>query len=914
MKQSSRILLLSLLLAFCHLTHGQKMLVDYKQANFQLIVGDIESKLGYRLFFHPATVDSLVVTMSGEFDIKTLLTQVLVGTDLSFAIDDTKNIFITKGRTILTSLPTGVLPKRTNATDDESFDATSFEKKNRKQGGGEATVIVLGSRSAGLKGDATITGSVRDATTGEALPGVAVFMAEPFIGTSTDALGQYSISLPKGKRTLTIQSVGMQVEQRTVMLYDNGKLNIELREEITALKDVVVNSDREVSVTGVQMGREKLDIRAMRQMPLALGETDVLKVMLALPGVQSVGEGANGINVRGGATNQNLILFNGATIYNPSHLFGFFSTFNPDVLKSVELYKSGLEANYGGRLSSVLDVVGRDGNLKKLTVTGGISPITGRLTVEGPLVKDKTSFLLAGRSTYSDWILKQLESSQFNESEAGFYDGNFMLSHKINDKNQLTFSAYISQDRFKLNSDTVFRYSDRNTSLRWAHRFNQSLFGELTATASDYRFAIESDANPVEAFKLDYAIRQYQLKSDIKYVLNAKNTLQFGFNSILYNLEPGNYTRLGSASIITPNIQETEQGIEHAIYIGNQIEVNAKLSIYAGIRYSLYSFLGPKTVYQYQPGLPIELSSLTDTVRFSKGPIKTYHGPEPRLTARYMLDKTSSFKFSYGRTRQYIQMLSNNTAVAPTDVWKLSDGYVKPQVADQISAGWFKNWRGGLFEFSAEVYYKYLSQATDFQNGAVLLRNNHLETDVLNAKGQAYGAELLLKKSAGRLNGWISYTYSRSFLQANSSFTVEQVNQGKAYPSNFDKPHALNVISNYKFSRRINISLNTTYSTGRPITLPLAKYQLNGTTIFEYSDRNSYRIPDYFRVDLSVNIEGNHKIKKIAHSSWTFALYNLTARRNAYSVFFRAEGGKVNGYQLSIFGIAIPTITYNFRI
>jgi hypothetical protein len=914
MNRPLRLLLILLVVLASIGLQAQRIRINLEQQPFQKLVDEVEQTSTYRFYYHPKSIDSVLITVAGEYDIRELLSQALGGTELNFAIDPNKNIFITKGRTILPGLPAGVIPKREIATQEENFDGSSFEKKNKKQTDEQALVYVLGSKSANLKGDATITGYVRDASSGEPLPGVALFQPDPLIGVSTDALGQYSLTLPKGKRLLIIQSVGMKVVQRNLMLYGDGKLDIELEEEITALKDVVVSSEQEISVTGVQMGREKLDIRTMKQMPLALGETDVLKVVLTLPGVQSVGEGASGINVRGGASNQNLILFNGATIYNPSHLFGFFSTFNPDVLKGIELYKSGLEANLGGRLSSVLDVTSREGNLKKFTVTGGLSPITGRLTLEGPLVKGKTSFLLAGRSTYSDWILKRLESGQFNKSSAAFYDMNLNIGHKLNDDNHLTLSAYNSHDEFRLNTDTLYSYSDRNASLKWSHRFNQKLYGDIVATASEYQFAMQSTANPVNAFKLDYKVRQFQTKVDIKYSWNEKNTIHAGLSGILYNLQPGNYLPIGGQSIVTPDRQENEKGLEYAAYVGNQLELNPKLSLYLGLRYSIYSYLGEKTVYAYQSGLPIESNTRVDTIWYGRGPIKTYHGPEPRITARYLLDKNSSFKLSYGRTRQYIQMLSNNTAIAPTDVWKLSDAYVEPQVADQISVGWFRNWLGGLYEFSSEIYYKHISRATDFQNGAVLLRNHHIETDVLNARGKAYGAEFMIKKSVGRLNGWVSYTWSRSFMQTTSQYEIEKVNEGKYYPSNFDKPHAVNVISNYKFNRRINISLNMTYSTGRPITLPLAKYGLDGAGRLEYSERNAYRIPDYFRTDLSINLEGNHKVKKFAHSSWTLAVYNLTGRRNAYSVFFRSEGQQVKGYKLSVFGQAIPTLTYNFKI
>lgn len=895
--------------------YGQKISLNLSKATFTEFVYSVEQNTSYHFYFDPHWTDSISVTVQvQDEDLDKVLSDLLMPADLNFTITKHNQVFITRSKKIVAALPKGVIPKQSQVISDAAFDASAFDKKVRAASVEEDKIFVLGSRSSGGSGNATITGTVKDASNGEPIPGVSIFLQDPFIGAATDVFGKYSLTLSKGKKVIIIQSVGMKTTHRTVMLYGDGKLDIELEEEITPLKEVIVSSEHEISVTGLQMGREKMDIRMMKQMPLALGETDVMKVVLTLPGVQTVGEGSNGLNVRGGASNQNLILFNGATIYNPSHLFGFFSTFNPDVLKSLELYKSGFEANTGGRLSSVLDVSSREGNLKKVTVTGGISPITGRVTIEGPIYKDKTSFLVAGRSTYSDWILNQLNSKQFQNSTAGFYDLNFNVGHKINENNHLTFSAYGSSDQFKFNSDTLYHYSDKNASLKWTHRFNDKLFGELFFTASDYSFGMSSKQNKINAFTFDYRVRQYQAKTDFNYILNEQHTIHTGLSSILYNLKPGSYLPSGPESIVNPDVLESEQALENAAYIGDHFEVNNKLSVYLGIRYSFYSYLGPRSVLQYNPQLPIEINSVIDTTYFKSGTIKSYGGPEPRASARYLVSKNSSLKASYTRTRQYIQMLSNNTAIAPTDVWKLSDPYIKPQIADQFSVGWFKNWNNGVFEFSVEAYYKIISQATDFQNGATLIRNHHLETDVLSARGKAYGTEFMIKKSAGRLNGWISYTWSRSLLQTKSQFDIETVNNGKFYPSNYDKPHSVNLISNYKFNRRINVSFNLTYSTGRPITLPLAKYQLDGSSRLEYSNRNAFRVPDYFRSDISINLEGNHKVKKLAHSSWTFAIYNLTGRRNAYSIFFKSEGGKVNGYKLSVFGQAIPTITYNFKI
>lgn len=902
------------------LVHGQQrnlITAEFNNASFEEFAKIVESNTSLHFYFHPRAVDSVRVNLSAQnMNVDAILNQLFVGTDLHFAIDPQGNVFITESREIMTDLPTDFFDVgvKSDKTDVAVFDYSAYEKREKQKKLAETKLYIIGTRTGNMQGNATVAGHIREATTGEPVIGASVYIEKPLIGVATDQFGFYSITIPKGRHELKLKSVGMKSTIRQIMVYGEGKLDIELEDDVIPLKEVVVQSDRDIRVTGLQMGMEKLDIKTMKNMPLALGETDIMKVVLTLPGVQTVGEGTVGLNVRGGATNQNLILFNDAIVYNPSHLFGFFSTFNPDVLKNVELYKSGITADYGGRLSSVLDVSSREGNLKKFSGSGGISPVTGRLTLEGPLWKEKTSFLIGGRSTYSNWILKKLDDPALSNSTASFYDLNANISHKFSDKDNLYLSAYFSKDKFRLDGDTTYSYSDRNASLKWKHIFNNKFFGVLTGGFSKYSYAIESDENPVNAFNMKFSVQQLNAKMDFNYFLNAKHTLTGGLSSIYYSLKPGNLQPSGGESLVTPDVMQDEQGLESAVYIGDNYEVGPKLSLYAGVRYSFYQYLGPKDVYSYTAGVPKDESTIQDTTAYGSGKsIASYNGAEPRFSARYSITPTSSIKFSYNRMRQYIQMLSNTTAITPTDIWKLSDSYIKPQVGDQISLGYYQTFRRHSVDVSVEAYYKNMENSVDFKNGAVLLLNPHIETDVVNAKGKAYGAEFMVKKSSGKLNGWISYTYSRTFLQAKSDNASETVNQGKWYPSSYDKPHAINFIGNYKFSRRFNFSLNLTYSTGRPITLPLAKYELGGSSRLYYSERNQYRIPDYFRMDISINVEGNHKIKKLAHSSWTFAIYNLTGRENAYSVFFKSENGQINGYKLSIFAQPIPTITYNFK-
>ncbi len=888
---------------------------DFTSHTYAQFVSKVEAQTNYHFYYNPIWTDSLVVNAHfSNTNIAKVLDEVFIGTSLHYSING-NSIYITFERPILADLPIGFFDANNIATaNGDSFDYSEFEHKEKLKKQAEEKLYNIGPRTNSLQGYATLAGIVRDIKSGEPIIGASVFVENPTIGAATDQFGYFSLTLPRGRHEINIKSIGMKSTQRHVMLYGNGKLDIEIEEDITPLKEVLVESDRDARVTGMQIGMEKLDIRTMKQIPLALGETDIMKVVLTLPGVQSVGEGTVGLNVRGGATNQNLILYNDATVYNPSHLFGFFSTFNPDVLKNVELYKSGIAAEYGGRLSSVLDVHSREGNLKKIQGSGGISPITGRFSLEGPIIKDRTSFLIGARSTYSDWILKQLNSPELENSTASFYDLNASISHKIDDNNNLYISGYTSKDKFKLNSDTIYHYSDQNASLKWKHAFNNKLYGVLTGTISRYRYSVESDSNPVDAASLDFSIRQWNAKADFNYFPNSKHTITTGASLVRYDISPSNYQPFGESSGVVADRIQNEQALESAIYVGENFEVTPNLSLYFGLRYSFYQSLGSRDVYTYAEGVPRQKETIQDTIQYGEGKtISNYQGAEPRFSVRYSLSQNSSVKFSYNLMRQYIQMLSNTTAIAPTDIWKLSDTYVRPQIGNQYSIGYYKNMRGNMIETSVEAYYKTMQHAVDYKDGAILLKNRHLETEILDSKGKAYGIELLVKKSTGKVNGWVSYTYSRSFLKTKGQSPTETINDGVYYPSSYDKPHAFNFIGNYKFSRRFNFSLNVVYSTGRPITLPIAKYELGGTERIYYSDRNQFRIPDYFRTDISINIEGNHKIKKLAHSSWTVAVYNLTGRANAYSVYFTSENGIIKGYKLSIFAQAIPTITYNFK-
>ncbi len=891
--------------------------VNFQQATISQVVTELESKSSYHFYYDQAQFDSLRVTLQvTDKPLETVLDLAFKKTSFYYAITQ-QQVFLTKGRQIKTDLAVGYSQIHANTPTQPAVsvaDYTADVEKKVPDATTENKLYEIGVKTNSIKaGKAILSGYIRDIKSGEAVTGASIYVANTKTGAATDQFGYFSITLPRGRHVLNVRGLGMRDTRRQIILYSDGKLNIEMQEQINSLKEVKISADKVANVRSVALGVTRLDIKDIKQIPTAFGETDVLKVVLTLPGVTSVGEATTGFNVRGGAADENLILLDGATIYNPAHFFGFFAAFNPDIVKDIELYKSSIPEKFGGRLSSVLDITNREGNKKKFTGSAGIGLLTSRLNIEGPIVTDKTSFIFGGRTTYSDWLLKLLPES-YKHSQASFYDFNLGISHQINEKNNIYLSGYLSQDKFKLNSDTSYSYSNRNIVLKWKHNYNNKLYSLISAGIDRYQYDISSSANPVNAYDLGFNINQSNFKSDFTYYLSNKHTLNFGLSSILYKINPGTFEPNNPQSLIAPDAVPAEKALESALYLGDIFDVSSNFSISAGIRYNFYNYLGPQTINNYAPNLPKEPANIIDSTAYKSGSIiKTFAAPDIRISARYLLSDNLSIKGGYNTLHQYIHLLSNSTSISPTDVYKLSDPNIKPENGDQVSLGLFKNAKANTIEMSVEVYYKRLRNYLDYKSGAVLLLNHHIEQDVINTQGKAYGAEFLIKKTAGKLNGWMSYTYSRTFLRQDDPNAGELINEGKYYPANYDKPHSFNFSGNYRFTHRYSVSLDLAYSTGRPITLPIAKYEYGGSERVFYSDRNAYRIPDYFRSDFSINIEGNHKVHQLTHNSWTIGVYNLTGRQNAYSTFFTEQSGVISGYKLSIFAAPIPFINYNIR-
>lgn len=681
------------------------------------------------------------------------------------------------------------------------------------------------------------------------------------------------------------------------------------------LAEIVVIGGRQSAVNNMMIGAEKFKPQILKNIPSAFGESDIMKIVLTLPGVTTVGEASSGYNVRGGATDQNLILLNGGTVYNPSHLFGLFTSFNSDAVEDVELFKSSIPVEYGGRISSVLKVTSKEANMQKFTGSASIGALTSKANIEIPIVKDHVSLLLNGRTTYSDWILKKLpEKSGYKNGTANFFDFGGVLTWKINSMHRLKVYGYWSNDKFSFSSKDKYGYQNRNVSAEWRSILNEKVTATFSAGLDHYDYFNEDRNVPSMAARLSFGIDQLWGKLHVRHRLSEKQTLSYGLSMLHYNVQTGKYEPIGSESCIMTDQLQKEKALESAAYLDYEFSLTEKLSVSAGLRYSMFNALGPRDVNMYLDGeLPSE-ETLVET-RSETGIIKTYHAPEIRLSARYALQENLSLKVGFNTMNQYIHKVSNTSIMSPTDIWKLSDVNIKPQSGWQAAAGIYHETARKKYEFSAEVYYKHISDYLNYRSSAVLLMNHHLETDVISTKGKAYGIELQAKKPLGKLNGWVNYTFSRSLLRQDDERVAMPLNNGEWYPAEYDRPHEVKAVLNYKFTERYSFSSNFNYATGRPTTVPAGKYydSYNQKYMPYYTDRNTYRIPDYMRLDLAFNIEPTHKLTSFLHSSFSIGVYNVLARKNAYSIYYVTEGGRVQGYKLSVFGSAIPFVSLNIR-
>jgi hypothetical protein len=747
----------------------------------------------------------------------------------------------------------------------------------------------------------TLSGTVRDASSGETLIGASIKVKESASGVSANSYGFYSLSLAKGRYTIQVSSVGYTMQERAVELSGDLRLDFSL-EPANQLETVEINavSSRE-QIESPQMGVNKISIKEVNNVPVLFGERDVLKTIQLLPGVLSAGEGNSGFFVRGGTTDQNLILLDEAMVYNASHLMGFFSTFNSDAIKDVNLYKGGMPAQYGGRLASVLDVNMLDGNNQRFGMDGGIGLIASRLKVEGPIKKGKGSFMLSGRRTYADLFLKLSSDTSVNSSVLYFYDLNLKANYQLDQNNTLYLSGYFGKDVLGYANDFDFDWGNATGTLRWNHVFNSRLFSNTSFIYSDFKYnvGVYTDNNDL---KINSRIQNLNLKQDFHYFSSSRSNLRFGLNLMRQEISPAGIDASEESDINSLRI-ENRQGYELAAYLSHEWKPSNRLSFIYGLRLNSFLLMGPGEFNTYDSEGDIIQTDIYGSGKL----VKSYINPEPRFSVNYMLNENSSVKASYNRNTQNLHQLTNTTSSLPTDAWVLSSNNIKPQIADQGALGYYRNFNDDQYEFSAEVYYKDMQNQIDYKNAADLQANAHVEAELVYGVGKSYGLELFMKKRTGRLNGWVSYTLSRSKRR------FDEINNGNWFAARQDRIHNIAIVGMYKFSDRWSFSGTFVYYTGNAVTFPSGKYSIGGKSTWYYTERNGYRMPDYHRLDLGATLES--KPGKRFKSSWTFGLYNAYNRKNAYIIDFRENENDPNvteAYKVALFGI-IPSVTWNFK-
>lgn len=797
--------------------------------------------------------------------------------------------YVTSGRPVaFGGLPSGFFGQSAGAAQVETAEVqtqtVTFQNK----------VYDIGDPDRPARGKSYLSGYVRHAQTGEPMPGVVLSDSQSGAFAATDASGFYRLQLSGGDHQLTFSAYSMEELSVRLAMHSDGRLDVEMKDKVTALKGAVVSADGHTAHRDSRMGIDRVRVSTIKKVPTAFGEADVLKVVLTLPGVKTAGEAATGFNVRGGAADQNLILFNGGTVFNPSHMFGLLSSFNPEVVNDVELYKSSIPASYGGRISSVLDIRGREGNSRRLSGSLGLGLLTSQLALEGPLVKDRVTFVLGARTTYSNWMMDLLPAdTDYAGGRAGFSDINFGVTAKVNGRNTIRANAYWSRDSFTFSSDTTFRYSSLNASLQWNSQLSERHSMTLSTGWDMYSNAFEQAGRTGSASILDTYNEGYSIGTDIAqayarlgFRLSASShEISYGLQGIWYDLNPGVRAPMPS-SVVTYMALDRQNALEAVAYASDALTLNDRLSLEYGTRLSLFS-----------PG----------------SGASPYFYPELRLSGKYSFRDNLSLKAGFNSMSQNIHMITNSASISPMDTWHLSSAKVRPQTGWQAASGLYWTVADSQVDISLEGYYKRMAHYLDYKSGAVLVMNPDLESDLVETGGKAYGVEMMVRKNAGKLNGWVSYTYARTFLREAEDRGVQTINRGDWYRAAHDKPHDLKAVANYKLTHRVSFSANLDYSTGRPVTLPVGRYYLNGVYYLTYSDRNAERIPDYFRMDAAMNIDPGHNLRKLMHLTVTLGVYNVTGRRNAYSVFYTADHGTVEGHMLSVFAVPIPYLTLNMK-
>jgi hypothetical protein len=894
---------LSTILLFCSLSAGAQGILDLRLdgkeegKTLATVLSEVGKKNNAQFYFLPEWIASISFSESYQGQkLGDALNSLFQGTDFSCIAMYPNAIVIIKD-------PTQALLRK-----------GAIETAVRQQK--KIIPIIIGDPSKSKKGQpVTITGRIIDAKNNDPIPQTNIQVSDTQYGTASDDKGRYSLSLSSGAHVLNFSFVDYETKVIDLVVYENGEINLELDKTPVLLEEVVIQAQTTQELATSKIGQTQLSIRELTRSPTFLGEADLVKQVQTLPGVTTVGEAAAGFNVRGGSVDQNLILYDGMPLFNSSHAFGFLSAFNSEAIRDATFYRGGIPAEFGGRASSVLDIQSKDGDYEKWNGRAGIGMVTSNFAINGPLRKEKTSLSASFRTTYSDWLVNSIRTdyADLRKSTVSFYDATLKLSHKFSNRTKLAFSGYSSNDGFRLIGDSTYRWDNLQGSAKLYHQFSNKLSSEFLLGVSTYGYSVNNQ-NLLTASELSYRITSSLVKAGFNYQ-RGNQKINFGWQLLYYKFDPGT---LEPTSILSnaKNVSIDKQySIENALYASSDWTLNEKMFTEAGVRLPMFISFGPASVNLYKDGAPREITNVTGTLCFGSGQaIKTYFGLEPRLSFRWTPNPTSSIKVGYNRMYQFLNLVTNTTAVTPVDIWQPSGYYFKPQRADQISIGFFKDLSQKKYGTSIEGFYKVIDNIIDFKDGAQLILNKHLETDLLQGKAYSYGVETTFSKNTGRLTWSLNYTYSRSFRLISGPTLNESINRGKEYPSNFDQPHIANFFWKYALARRVFFTGNFTYHTGRPVTIPLSAFQLENTTVAYFSERNQYRIPDYHRLDVALAFEGNHKRKKWAEGTLVISVYNVYGRQNPYTVFFKSSGtGIPVPYQLSIIGTVFPSISYNLK-
>jgi len=899
--------------------HPSYLSLDLNEAGFSQFAGYFEKETGIELFYRDEWIEDIRVCLSGDSIVALDAMQAVIndaGLNMRYYAPDRLVIVpVLRNSSDLSHLSgsNGSLvdlpgKDKLEGTDEDFLEVTRPEQMVQ-------TITVGKAGKGSSRSVARISGRIRDMDNGAPVIGATMVITETGKGSISDQHGVVKMSLEPGRYNAQFSFIGMKPYHCQLHVLSDGDFSVQMQPTIIALNEVQIVGNHYRDINSTDVGVERLSMKSVKKMPLFMGENDVIKISKLLPGITSTGEASVGVNVRGGSADQNIFYINRVPVYNTSHMFGFLSAFNSDIIQDFSVYKGNVPVNYGGRLSSVFNIITRKGNQKNFTAHAGISPVSAHATVDGPIVRDVASFLVSGRTSYSDWMLKRMEDPVLRESSANFYDFSGSLAYTLNEKNDLSAFYYQSSDHFEYGEMSEYSYGNRGGSVVWKHAYSPALSSDITAAASSYTFGNTEKQLISQAYKHSYKLNHREVIAEFSWVPALNHHLDFGTSLIHYALDRGIVLPESEESLRVPVDLGDEQGVEGSIFASDNITIFPWLSLYAGLRYSFFSMLGPKEVRLYEEDQPMTESTVTDTVYYGKNEAITREsGPEIRAAVNLKAGQNTSFKLSFSQMRQYLFMLSNTVTISPTDQWKLSDYHIEPPTGSQYTTGVYHIWPKWGLSGSIEIYYKHTDNIVEYRDGASFISTPFTEISVLQGVQDAYGIEFMLQKSSGRLDGWINYAYSRSWVQVKGDNEMESINRGDPYPSNFDRPHVLNVIGSYHINRRFTISSNLVYMSGRPVTYPTSLYYINDYVYIDYYSKNQVRIPDYFRIDASLVIEGNLKADKLFHSTWSINVFNLLGRNNPQSIFFEPHENYLKGFSFSVIGVPIFTVAWNVKL